>query len=113
MTSVLANEELITEILNRLINGLNPDRIYLFGSQANKKATQFSDIDILVVVSESDQPRHQRESHSYDLLWGITRPIDVIVMTSKEFDQSAQVKTSLAARTLTTGKLLYGKPKNQ
>jgi hypothetical protein len=62
-----------------------------------------------VVVPRSDLPRHQREALSYDLLWGVTTPVDVIVLTRAEFKRSAQVKTSLAANVKAKGKLLYGK----
>jgi predicted nucleotidyltransferase len=109
---MLVNAELLEDVVNRLVVGLNPERIYLFGSQASNQATLESDIDLLVVVPDSDQPRHLREARSYDLLWGITTPVDVIVLTRDEFERTALVKTSLAARTMATGKLLYGKSQN-
>ncbi len=100
----------IQEVLDRLVNGLQPERIYLFGSTA--KGTQVpgaSDIDLLVVVPDSDLPRHQRESYSYDLLWGITQPVDVIVLTRDEFNRTSRVKTSLASTAQSQGVLVYGR----
>jgi predicted nucleotidyltransferase len=63
--------KLLQEIVDRLAQGLRPERIYLFGSRARDQARETSDIDLLVVVPDSDLPRHRREAISYDLLWGI------------------------------------------
>ena len=101
----------LDDIVSRLARGLRPERIYLFGSQASDQAGQGSDYDLLVVVPHSDLPRHRREALSYDLLWGLTIPVDVIVLTRAEFRRLAQVKTSLAATAQTKGILLYDQPK--
>ena len=100
--------ELIKEIVGRLAQGLHPERIYLFGSRARDQAGEDSDIDLLVVVPDSDLPRHQREALSYDLLWGLTTPIDVIVLTRAEFQRASRVKTSLVATVEAEGQVLYG-----
>ena len=95
-------------IVNRLTLGLQPEKIYLFGSQARGEADDDSDYDLLVIVADSDLPRHQREARSYNFLWGITTPVDVIVLTRAEFQRKLQVKTSLAATIQAEGRLLYG-----
>ena len=82
----------------------------MFGSQANGLAEQGSDYDLLVVVQRSALPRHRREALSYDLLWGLTIPVDVIVLTRAEFRRSVKVKTSLAATAQTKWILLYDRP---
>ncbi len=100
---------LLNEVVTRLAKGLQAEQIYLFGSQASGQAGPASDYDLLVVVPRSELPRHQREAFSYNLLWGLTIPVDVIVLTRAEFQRASQVKTSLAAIAITKGKLLYGK----
>jgi predicted nucleotidyltransferase len=101
--------EVLDEIVSRLVDGLGVVRIYLFGSQADGQARPDSDYDLLVVIAGSDLPRHQREAILYDLLWGLTVPVDVIVLTQAEFRQQAQVKTSLAATAKNRGILVYGR----
>ncbi len=98
----------LQEIVDRLVQGLQPERIYLFGSQARGQAGDSSDVDLLVIVPDSGLPRYQREVLSYDLLWGVTVPVDVIVLTQAEFQQASRVRTSLASTVRTEGKLLYG-----
>jgi predicted nucleotidyltransferase len=98
---------LLKEVVDRLARGLHPEKIYLFGSQARDQGQGGSDIDLLVVVADSDLPRHCREALSYDLLWGLTAPVDVIVFTRAEFQPASRVKTSLASIVQAEGRLLY------
>jgi predicted nucleotidyltransferase len=108
MATILKFPVVLDEIVSRLSQGLGAERIYLFGSQAEGRASPGSDYDLLVVVPRSDLPRHRREAISYDLLWGLSTPVDVIVLTRSEFNRQSQVKTSLAATAKTKGILLYG-----
>jgi len=108
MATTTALPSILDEVVSRLAKGLQAQRIYLFGSQASDQAGPGSDYDLLVVVPRSDLPRHQREAFSYDLLWGLTVPVDVIVLTRAEFQRLAQVKTSLAATAKAKGIILYG-----
>jgi predicted nucleotidyltransferase len=101
---------ILDDIVSRLAKGLMAERIYLFGSQASDQARQDSDYDLLVVVPRSELPRHRREAIFYDLLWGLTIPVDVIVLTRAEFIRSVKVKTSLAATAQASGILLYDRP---
>jgi predicted nucleotidyltransferase len=110
MSDIFLASTALEQIVGRLVDGLHPDRIYLFGSQAHGKGTRDSDFDLLVIVPESNLPRHQREAYSYDLLWGLTTPVDVVVLTKEEFDRTSQVKTSLASTVKAHGEILYHAP---
>jgi predicted nucleotidyltransferase len=98
----------LQQIVDRLAKGLEPECIYLFGSLARGQSEPGSDIDLLVILPESDLPRHRREALAYDLLWGLSAPVDVIVLTRQEFQSAGRVRTSLASRVQIEGKLLYG-----
>ena len=99
---------LIEEITKRLVQGLHPEKIILFGSHAYGKPTKESDIDLCVVVSDSKEPRYRRARKAYRYLRGLTAPIELIVLTSKEFHQGTIVTTSLINRIIHGGKVLYG-----
>ena len=107
MSNAVLTSSGLDQIVDRLVKGLHPDRIYLFGSQVREEAASDSDFDLLVIVPESNMPRHQRESYSYDLLWGLTTPVDVIVLTQEEFNRTSQVRTSLASNVQAEGRILY------
>jgi len=99
----------LQEIVRRLVESLQPEQIYLFGSYASGTQTPGqSDLDLLVVVPDSSLPRHQREARSYDSLWGLTTPVDLVVLTREEFNRTSQVKTSLASTAQKKGVLIYG-----
>lgn len=100
--------ETLQDVVQRLVCGLQPERIYLFGSQAHGSARWDSDVDLLVVMPHSDEPRHRREARSYDLLWGLTLPVELVVLTHDEFEAESRVKSSLASTVLSEGALLYG-----
>lgn len=101
--------ELLEDIVRRLVEGLHPERIILFGSHAYGKPNEMSDIDLLIVVSESDEPRHHRARKAYSCLRGLTAPTELIVMTRQEIEQAARVPTSLANRAVHQGQVLYGR----
>lgn len=107
MTISARNRDELDTVVNRLVNGLQPERITLFGSQAEGGDNDDSDFDLLVIVADSDLPRHRREALAYDLLWGLTTPVDVIVMTRAEYERSRTVRTSLAASADTRGRVLF------
>ncbi|WP_420641692.1 nucleotidyltransferase domain-containing protein [Candidatus Leptofilum sp.] len=106
MTVQISNA--LDQLVKRLVSRLKPNAIYLFGSQARGEATLDSDYDLLVVLSDSPLPRHERETKAYDALWGLKQPADVIVLTAEEFEESQQVLTSLSSTVLREGALLYG-----
>lgn len=83
----------------------------IFGSQARGQANEGSDIDLLLVVPDSDLPQHRREVLSYDLLWGLTTPVEVVVLTHTEFERASRVKLSLPSTVQVEGELLYSRPR--
>jgi uncharacterized protein len=99
---------LLEDIVQRLVNCLSPDQIILFGSHSYGTPNQDSDVDLLVIVSGSDEPRYRRAQKAYGTLWGVGVPIDVLVMTQAEVKRSENVKASLVYQALNRGKVLYG-----
>lgn len=100
--------ELMDEIIKRLVNGLQPEKIILFGSHAYGTPADTSDIDLLIVVPKSEYPRHRRARDAYRYLRGLTAPTELIVLTRQEMNREASVPVSLANRVIQYGKVLYG-----
>jgi predicted nucleotidyltransferase len=76
--------ELLEQITQKLATTLNPEQIILFGSYAYGEPNEDSDIDLMVIVSHSDEPRYRRSRPAYRALRGIRIPTDVIVVTREE-----------------------------
>jgi len=49
-------KETLEEIIQRLVEGLQPEQIILFGSYAYGQPTSASDLDIMIIVSDSTEP---------------------------------------------------------
>lgn len=96
----------ISEIVNKIASGYNPDKIILFGSYATGYANEDSDLD-LFVIKDTDLPRPQRTVHVRKMIYGSMIPIDLIVYTPKEIDESKENKFGFVYDVLNTGKTLY------
>lgn len=103
----LHRDPALAEIVHRLVEAYQPDRIYLFGSKARGDAGPDSDYDLLVVVPESPEPPYRRAQHAQELLWGVWTAADVLVLTREEFESRRAVRTSLAGTVLAEGTTLY------
>lgn len=100
--------ELLDQITQKLVATLNPEQIILFGSYAYGEPNENSDIDLLVIVSQSNEPRYRRSRQAYKVLRGIGVPKDILILTRAEVEKKARVTTSLVNQALLQGKFLYG-----
>ena len=97
----------LAQIVRRLAEALQPEQIFVFGSQARGEAQPESDVDLLVVVPHSDLPPHRRDQEAYRAMGRRRISVDVLVMTRFEFDQRSRAASSLPATVLREGRVLY------
>ncbi|ULA64747.1 MAG: Nucleotidyltransferase domain-containing protein [Nitrospira sp.] len=105
--AVQASDSVIERMVQRLVAGLSPERIYLFGSRARGEAGPDSDYDLLVVVRTSTLPRYRRDQAAFEALLGVGVAKDVLVLTHDEFERQRTVVCSLPATVEREGVLLY------
>jgi uncharacterized protein len=105
----MIGKDKISEIVEKITSGYNPDKIILFGSYAVGNPNENSDLD-LFVIKDSDLPRPQRTIQVRKMLYGSMIPIDLIVYTPKEIEESKENRFSFVYAVLNTGKTLYEKP---
>lgn len=103
------SSKLRKEVVRRLVDEFHPEAIYLFGSHAWGKPTIDSDLDLLVIVSQSRQKPIQRAIRAQRSLRGVKASVDVLVKTRREFENYSSVKASLEAQISREGKLIYGR----
>lgn len=96
----------ISEIVNKIVSGYNPEKIILFGSYATGNPNEDSDLD-LFVIKDTDLPRPKRVVQVRKMIYGSMIPIDLIVYTPKEIDESKDNKFGFVHEVLNTGKILY------
>jgi predicted nucleotidyltransferase len=102
----MIGKDKIKEIVNKIASGYNPEKIILFGSYADGNPKEDSDLD-LFVIKDTDLPRPQRAVQVRKLLYGSMIPIDLIVYTPKEINESKGNRYSFVYEVLNTGKTLY------
>lgn len=108
MKKVIVDENLLSEVVSRLVKAIDPDRIVLFGSRAYGEERGDSDLDLLV-VKDSDEPPHKRVIPAYRALTGLGVPKDILWRTPSEIRDWAGVKGYIATRALREGRVLYEK----
>jgi predicted nucleotidyltransferase len=99
--------ELLDEIVRRLVEELQPEEIYLFGSHATGTPHRHSDLDLLVVVSDDAADRHELVARGYLALYGIRTPIDLVVQCRADIGKWALIKPSLPYEATQKGKRIY------
>jgi len=102
-------EEVLPEIVRRLVAEFDPEQIILFGSRAWGEPEADSDYDLLVIVTTSEEQKTRRATRGYRCLRGIEVPIDLIVSTREEFDRFSGIVASLEAEICRKGRILYGR----
>jgi predicted nucleotidyltransferase len=100
--------EQIEEITRRLVAEFAPETIILFGSHAWGHPDEHSDLDLLVVVPESDQSAPRRAARAYRCLREVGVPLDILVKTREEVERTRHVPASLIHEVLNRGRVLYG-----
>jgi predicted nucleotidyltransferase len=99
--------EVLHEMTRRLVAALCPTQIILFGSHAWGSPDEDSDVDLFVIVPESDQPPHERAIRARHALRGLNVPKDVIVRTVAEVDRARRVRASLESEILERGIVVH------
>ena len=98
---------LLEEAVQRIIDALHPELIYLYGSHAYGQPDEDSDVDLFIVVRDSTLPPHKRAVEAYRALRGLFLPAEVKVMTHAEFERRAQWLSSIERVIRNKGKILY------
>jgi uncharacterized protein len=100
-------ERLILDVTSRLVEEFNPETIFLFGSHIWGIPNADSDLDLLVILSNSEISSSRRSTLAYRCLRDIPYPLDILVKTREEVEKFAQVPQSLEHQILYKGKCLY------
>lgn len=77
---------LLDEVIARVVEAADPDRIILFGSTARSEAGPDSDIDLLVIKSDVES-RLDLEGAIHMNLFGIDASVDVMVVTPEDVER--------------------------
>ncbi|MBF0174756.1 MAG: nucleotidyltransferase domain-containing protein [Magnetococcales bacterium] len=94
----------------RIVEAVHPERIILFGSYARGDAAPDSDVDLLVITTET-YGLHNCRRKCLARLWRalprIRTPVDIILSSADEVSQWRDTTNHLIAHALREGKVLY------
>ncbi len=95
----------IREIVQQIVEHFRPQKVILFGSHAQGKPTEGSDVDLLVVMETNERPLHMaaRISAAIDHPF----PLDILVFRPSELKASLERKGVFATEVMAKGVVLY------
>jgi uncharacterized protein len=100
-------EGLLDEVVRRLADEFDPTRIILFGSHAGGEPDEDSDVDLLVIVPETDERIWDLVLRGRLRLSDLDFPKDLLVRTEAEFNRFVHLKCSMEYRIAESGVVLY------
>lgn len=100
------SEETLQEIIRRIVEVTQPEKIILFGSAVRGEVGLNIDVDLLVVKSgEFDQSRLVGDI--YMNLHGVGQAVDVILVTPEQIERYRNTHCLIIAPALREGKEVY------
>lgn len=105
MTDNKLSEETLQEIVRRIVQVAQPERIILFGSAARGEMGPHSDVDLLVVKSNAHRRSLARAIHKSLTDIGVAK--DVIVVTPEDIERYGQCPALVIEPALREGKVIY------
>jgi predicted nucleotidyltransferase len=96
----------IADMVRRIVEGFRPEKVILFGSHARGNAGADSDVDLMVVMPVDGSLR--QKAMEIDLaLADRTLPLDLIVVTPKQFERDRDRIGTIIRPVVREGKVLY------
>jgi len=95
----------VKNLIDKLKGAYNPELVILFGSGANGRFDEDSDIDLLIVKKTKKRPLWRRIEVRKIL--ATEQPIDVIVYTPDEFSKLKEAGRSFIKDVITNGKIMF------
>jgi len=96
--------------VQKIVQELKPEKVILFGSYAYGTPNPHSDVDLLIIM--------KTKASLKDRSWAVSRlllprpfPVDIVVKTPKEVENSLKAGDFFLKEILTRGKVLYDRSK--
>ena len=101
-------KKMISEMVNRIVENFDPEKIILFGSHARGEAGPDSDVDLLVVMPVQGSKR-EKQLEIRALLHGIQLAKDIVVSRPEDFDWRKDIVGTIEYPATKEGKALYAR----
>lgn len=105
VTVKMTDNSALSEVISRVVEVADPEKIILFGSAARGEMKQDSDLDLLVVKSGAH--RRKLAQDIYLNLFGIGQPVDVVVVRPEDIERYGDSHSLVIKEALEEGKVIY------
>lgn len=99
------SEQKVQEIVRRIVEVAQPEKIILFGSAARGQLGPNSDVDVMVV--KSGVHRRKLAGDIYMKLYGVGQAVDVVVVTPEDIERYGKCPALVIEPALREGRLVY------
>jgi len=100
--------KMINEMVNRIVEHFDPEKIILFGSHARGEADPESDVDLLVVMPITGSKRKKMVEIGV-ALHDIPLAKDILVTTPEDFEWRKEIVGTIERPAAREGKVLYAR----
>ena len=99
------NQKILNDIIQRVVEIAEPERIILFGSIAREEMNRHSDVDLLVV---KDAPAlRQLTAKVYQRLYGVGAAVDLVMVTPQDVERYKDSHALIIKPALREGTVMY------
>ena len=104
----MITENQIEEIKNIIVEVVQPQKVYLFGSYAKGNATETSDVDLLIIMADRSKKKYQVVEEIEKKLRDVL-PVskDLVVDYADRYERFHSIPYSFIGHIVQTGVLLY------
>jgi predicted nucleotidyltransferase len=99
--------QVLADVIRRVVEAAQPDKIVLFGSAARGEMGPNSDLDLLVIKGGKFH-RGRVATEIYRHLAGAEAAVDVVVVTPEEVERYRDTHCLVICPALKEGKVVYG-----
>lgn len=102
----MVKTSVLDEIVRRIVEVAQPEKLILFGSTARDETKTHSDLDVLVITPHPVH-RGRLTEEIYLNLFGVGQAVDVIVATSEDIENYKDNPYLVIQPALNEGKVIY------
>ena len=104
-TAVTDIDGVLDEVIRRVVEAAQPERIILFGSAARGDAGPDSDLDLLVV--KAGVHRRELATKIRQNLHGVMAAVDIVVVTPEDIERYKDSHALVIKHALREGRVVY------
>ena len=105
MNKGMLDQQTLDDIIRRIVEVAQPEKIILFGSAARGEMNRHSDVDLLVV--KEGMHRRDMAGRIYENLWGVGAAVDVVVVTPADVERYKDSHALVIKPALREGRIVY------